>query len=324
MARRRLRLGLIGCGANMRGAHVPRLMGDGAADIVALADPLTANAERIAEAVGGEPAIVRNWRRLLEEDLDAVVISTPHDQHFRQVKTFLAAGRDVLIEKPLTPRPAEARNLLALARKQRRRLVVAYQRHWQPTFLYARELLTKGQIGEVRAVSLYVTQDWGAAGGWRLDPKQSGGGMFIDTGSHLVAALLWLTGLEPRDVFSFSDNRTRPVDINSVISIRFKNGALGSLDTIGSAALHDERIAIHGSKGSIVLDAYQWQAGPLIVNNEARDIPKRIRGDTPDEAFLGYLRGKKGYVRPDFALQVANLSAAVYKSAATGKVAHVR
>ena len=324
MARKRIRLGLIGCGSNMRGAHLPRLARDGAVDIVALADPVVDNAEAIAEEVGGAPVIETDWRKLLDASLDAVVISTPHDRHFTQVKSFLSSGRHVLIEKPLTPKPGEARALLELASRKRRRLVVSYQRHFQPTFVYARELIRKGEIGRIQAASVYVTQNWGAAGGWRLDPRQSGGGMFIDTGSHLVAAMLWLTGLAPKYVFSFSDNARHAVDIDTVVSIRFANGALGSLDTIGSASRHDERIAIHGSRGSMILDSHQWRGKPLVVNNEARAIPARIKPDSPDEAFLGYIRGRKGYRRPDYALQVANLSHAVYQSARTGKVARVR
>lgn len=324
MAKKRVKLALIGCGGHMRSAHLPRLLRDGACDIVGMADPVHENAVRIAEKTGGDPLIVTDWRKLLDLELDGVIIGTPHDQHFRQAKAFLSSGRDVLVEKPLTPKPSEAKALLDLARQKRRKLVVAYQRHWQPGFMFARELIRRGDIGRVRGVSIYVTQHWGAAGGWRLDPKQSGGGMFIDTGSHVVAAMLWLTGLAPREVSAFSDNDGRPVDINLSAGIRFDGGALGSVDTLGNASRHDERIAIHGSKASLVLDAHQWQHGPLVLDGVPVAIPARFKESTPDEAFANYLRGAKGYERPDFALQVARLSAAVYKAARTARIVRIR
>ena len=111
--------------------------------------------------------------------------------------------------------------------ERERALVVAYQRHWMPHFVYARELVRKGALGEIRGVVAYVTQRWVGVGGWRLDPKLAGGGMFMDTGSHLVASLLWVTGLRPRTVSATFDNAGHDVDINGGLAIVFAGNAIG-------------------------------------------------------------------------------------------------
>jgi predicted dehydrogenase len=142
----------------------------------------------------------------------------------------------------------------------------------------------------------------------------------MDTGSHLVASTLWVTGLEPVEVSAFVDNTGKKVDINAVVNVKFRGGALGSLNTFGNAKHHDERIAIHGSEGSIVFHLHQWQIKAVLINDEPMQIPARIKDASPDAALFRWIRhGGKGYEDPDFALQVARLSEAAYKSVAQKK-----
>ena len=335
MPKKRLSVLLMGAGGNMRHAHVPRLLADGATDVVAVADPVEANArllmERIArdDAPRREAAYFADWRAMLKSSeaakADAVLISTPHDVHYAQARASLEQGLHALVEKPLVIEPAHAKRLLALAEKRKRVLVVAYQRHWMPHFVYARELIAKGALGEIRGVSAYVTQNWLGIGSWRLDPAASGGGMFMDTGSHLVAAMLWVTGLQPLVVSAAFDKAGRAVDVNGAATVQFAGGAIGSIATTGSAARHDERLAIAGSAGSLVLHLHNWQVRSMLLNDEPAELPKRIDAGTPDGAFLRWIRnGSKGYELPDFALRVSQLTHAAYRAAEEGAPAKVR
>ena len=215
--------------------------------------------------------------------------------------------------------------LIDLSKKKKRILQVSYQRNFMAPHTYARELVKKGKIGKLRGVVAYVTQSWARVGGWRNDPKLSGGGMFMDTGSHLLASTLWITGLEPVEVSAYNDFFGKQVDISTVVAVKFKGGALGTLNTFGNARVHDERIAIHGSEGVIVFHLHQWKVRSVLVNNERMKIPARITERTPDAAFFRWIRnGGKGYERPLFALQVARLSEAAYKSIEQKKPVKVR
>ena len=316
MARKKIRLGLIGCGGNMRGAHIPRIQEDGGVELVCVADPDETQSQALMEKYGKEVGCYADYKRMLStQKLDAVFISTPHSQHYEQAGRALRLGLHTLVEKPLTISPRHTRALIELAAKQQRFLQVSYQRNYYPAHVYARELIRKGTIGPLRGVVSYVTQNWSRVGGWRLDPVLAGGGMFMDTGSHLVASTLWISGLEVAEVSAFMDNDGYKVDINAVVNVRFKHGASGTLTTFGNASRHDERIAFHGSKGCIVFHMHQWQMISALVNDEPMAIPARIVDNSPDAAFFKWIRaGGKGYEPPEFAFQVARLSEAAYKS----------
>lgn len=321
MSKRKLRLGLIGCGGNMQRAHLPRLKEDGDIEIAGVADPDETQAKALMALWGSEMAYYDDFRMLVRnEQLDAMLISSPHALHYEQARMSLQKGLHVLIEKPLTIASRQTKSLISLSDKLKLYLVVSYQRNYMAPHMYARELIQKSELGEIRGVVAYVTQNWGGARGWRLNPELSGGGMFMDTGSHLVASVLWITGLEPVEVSAFIDNAGKAVDTNAAVNVRFKGGAMGSLNTLGNAGRHDERIAIHGSKGCLVFHLHQWGVKSVLLNDEPVEIPPRIEETTPDAAFFKLIRnGGKGYSPPDFALQVARLSEAAYRSASGKK-----
>ena len=98
-----IRLGLIGCGGNMRGAHVPRIQAEEDVKLVCVADPVTEQARLLMDRYGGEVAHYEDYRRMVQEEaLDAIFISSPHSMHFEQARCGLEAGLHVLVEKPLT------------------------------------------------------------------------------------------------------------------------------------------------------------------------------------------------------------------------------
>ena len=325
MARKRLKIGLIGCGGNMRGAHVPRIKDDGAVDIAAVADTSEEAASALMDRWGGEVPFYTDYREMIEgHPLDAIMVSSPHAMHYEQVDYVLDRNLHALVEKPLTISSGHTRALIGKAAARDRILLVSYQRNFMAPHVYARELIRKGAIGEVRGVVAYVTQNWGGAQGWRLDPVLSGGGMFLDTGSHLVASTLWITDLKPLEVSAFLDRVDKDVDINMVVAVRFEGGAYGTLNTFGNASRHDERIAIHGSKGSLVFHLHQWRVKSVLLNDEPLKVPARIREDTPDAAFFRMIRnGGRGYELPHFALAVSQVSEAAYKSVADGRPVRV-
>lgn len=325
MAKQKIRLGLIGCGGNMQRAHLPRLKADGGVEIIGVADTDESQAESVMKAWGSEMAFYEDYRQLVRnEALDAMLISSPHALHYEHARLSLQKGLHVLIEKPLTIASRQTKSLINLSDKLKLYLVVAYQRNYMAPYVYARELIRQGELGELRGVVGYVTQNWGSIRGWRLDPNMSGGGMFIDTGSHLVAAVLWMTGLEPVEVSAFVENAGKSVDTNMVVNARFKGGGAGTLNTFGNAAQHDERVAIHGSKGCLVFHLHNWQVRSVLRDDAPLEIPARISDTTPDQAFFDLIRNDgQGYSPPDFALQVARFSEAAYRSAAAKKAVKV-
>ena len=309
----------------MRRAHLPRILPVKGVTVVAAADPVAASAEGLAGDVKSAVAVYADYEKMLrDETLDAVVISTPHSQHFEQAAAAMKRGLHVQLEKPLVIHADEAKKLLATAKRKNLILHVAYQRHHLPVYRHIRKLVATGKLGELRSVVGYVTQNWTRAGGWRLDPKLAGGGMFTDTGSHLVAAALFTSGLIVKEVVATVDHAGFAVDINTSVSARCANDAIVSLTTIGNAAAHDERLAIHGSKGSIVVEQYQWAITAVLHNGEPLKLPASLKHDNPDAGFFRWIKaGGKGYELPTYALEVAKISEAAYAAAKAGRTVKV-
>ena len=114
------------------------------------------------------------------------------------------------------------------------------------------------------------------------------------------------------------------MDVNTIVNVRFKGGAVGTISTIGNAAHHDEGIAIHGSEGGIVFRQHRWRTKFVHFNDRPMRVPARIRNTTPDADFLRFIRnGGKGYTSPDYTVRVAKLSEAAYRSAAEGRPVRV-
>lgn len=316
MGKKRLTATLVGAGGNMRGAHIPRILHDKSVDVVSIVDPNDGATLAAQKRLGYDVDSFKDWRRALRETpSDLVVISTPHDQHFEQVKAFLQDGRHVLIEKPMVVTVAHANALIKLAKARGLALFVAYQRHWMREYVYAREHISKGKLGAIRGVVGYVTQDWTGLGGWRMDPVQSGGGMFMDTGSHLVASALWVTNLKVRSASASADKAKKRVDLNMGVHVKFKNGAIGTFATLGNAASHDEQLTIVGENGILNLQLRNWRVQGITLNGEQVSLPARIQHTSPDAAFFSAIRNpSKKLEYPDYAVEVARLSNAAYRS----------
>ena len=104
-------------------------------------------------------------------EFDAAVVCVPAHLHVPFAQRLVDAGIHVLVEKPLTISSRHTKALIALAEKKSRFLQVSYQRNYYAEHTYARELIRKGVIGELRGMVSYVTQNWGGIRGWRLDPE---------------------------------------------------------------------------------------------------------------------------------------------------------
>ena len=228
-----LQVALIGCGNN--GRHpLQQLAEMKGVELAGVADPST-KARALAREAVQNPKLAgfRDYRKLLTETQpDAVVISTPHTLHHRQILDCLEAGCHVLCEKPLICSMQEARDVIAARDATGLILGISYQRHTMPPYIYCRQAIAQGDIGEVTFVSSWQAQAWWriTRGTWRVKPELSGGGQLNDSGSHLLDAALWMTQVQPKEVFAFVDKLDTEVDIVSSIAgqaaVAIENGRL--------------------------------------------------------------------------------------------------
>ncbi len=251
----RVKMAIIGTGGMAQG-HIERLLSIPEVEVAAFVDispqALEQTQKRHGDAAANIPTFADYKEMLAEVKPDAVLIATPHTLHFPMAMDSLDAGCHVLLEKPMVNKVTEAHALLKKIDETGKVVGLGYQRHTLPHFRYIKEKIASGEFGEVQFIAALQQQGWakGTAGSWRQDPVQSGGGQINDSGSHLLDIVLWTTGLAPREVAAFMDNRGTPVDINSALSIKFTNGAQGNLSVVGDAAGWYEDITIWCDSGT--------------------------------------------------------------------------
>lgn len=132
-----------------------------------------------------------------DPQVDAVYVATPPDSHRDYAVRVARAGKPVYIEKPMARTAVECQEMISVCRTAGTPLFVAYYRRKMPRFHTVRDVLASGRIGQLRTVS--IRNEKAAAAGaensqWRVQPKVSGGGHFVDLGSHALDLLDWLLG----------------------------------------------------------------------------------------------------------------------------------
>jgi len=322
---RKLRVGFIGAGGISHG-HYIRINETKKAEVVALNDPSDASLERFYKHFpeSKQLPVYRDYRDMLKnEQLDGVIIQSPHCFHFDQAMTSLGKGLHVLSEKPMVCTIKHAKTVIAKARAAGKVYMISYQRHFDPLFRYMREQIAKGAIGDVQYVQAIQSQEWLRAvkGTWHQKMAESCGGQLNDSGSHLVDIIMWVTGMKVSEVFAKSDNFGTEVDINSTLAMKFENGALGSMSIIGNAPCWHEDHTIVGSKGAF----YLRQGGQdALIQQDAvgRHIKIKLPKYTknPDSNFVDCILGKDvPQTPPECGLRTIEVTEAAWKSAACGK-----
>jgi predicted dehydrogenase len=202
-----------------------------------------------------------------DDGIDFVVIVTPNGNHYPAAKAFLGRNIHVVCDKPLTFEVAEAEELAALARDKGLLFCVTYTYTGYPAVKHAREMIARGDIGEVRFVNAEYPQEWLATpleregqkqAAWRGDPQLTGKSNCVgDIGSHVENMVRYVTGLTMTRLCARLDTLVagRVLDDNASILVDYRGGAKGLYWSSQIAVGYDNglRFRVFGSKGSV-----QW------------------------------------------------------------------
>lgn len=323
-----IRIGAIGAGGNAR-AHMRRMVGMKGVELVAITDPSKDAIKLAQEQVEGAaklPVFADHKAMLGEVEMDAVVISTPHTLHFEQIMDSLGAGLHVLCEKPMVCTTDDAAAVIDAWKASGLVMGVAYQRHTMGQFRYCREKIVSGEMGKVLFINSLQSQAWYQSqvlkGTWRSKMALSGGGQLNDSGSHLIDIVLWMSDLQPAEVFAYQDKMGSEVDILSAIDVTFDGGALCTFSVVGYQSWPGmfEETTIWLEKGQLAIrgdEVWEWTdtSDRCVVSGAALG-----KTWTPDENFIAAIRGEEEIQSsPTDALKVIQLSEAAWASAESGK-----
>jgi predicted dehydrogenase len=257
-----------------------------------------------------------------EQELDAVVICTPHSLHAGQALEALEAGCHVLIEKPMVTTLADARSIEKRSAANPELLLgVCFNPAYSPALERARQAVRDRRYGGLELVHGYLSQDWYRLtdGTWRHDPAVSGGGQTMDSGAHLLNSLLSIVQSPVRTVYAVLSERERGIDINAALTVRFDNGVAASLAIGGNSPPDGGQTVLLFENGRIELDAWKgdWYRG-IAADGTVDELLDLGEAD-PDGAFIDAIRGG-GPLAAGLreGVDTAALTDAIYRSAASG------
>jgi predicted dehydrogenase len=233
---------------------------------------LIAIAGRDRDAVGeaavryGFADAVTDWHALVADDrVQLFDNSGPNALHGEPTIAAAQAGKHVICEKPLGRDAAESHQIWQLVAASGVRHMCAFNYRFVPAIRLAKELIARGELGEVRHFRARYLQAWGAAGDemtWRFDRTQAGSGALGDLGAHIIDLARYLVG-EPAAVSgtlrTFVGERAgHAVDVDDAFeaAVEFGTGAVGTLEAsrMCPGRLNHLALEINGSGGSLAFD----------------------------------------------------------------------
>ena len=263
-----LNVAITGCGVIGR-THAVALQQFPEVRVAALIDAIPAAAESLADFIeknGGErpPQYTTLAEAFAAEDIDMVALATPSGLHIQQGLEVLAAGKHVVIEKPLDVDLTRAQEIEAAAREAAGKGVVASvisQHRFDQSSVAVADAVAKGRFGRltsaIASVAWWRSQGYYDSGDWRGTWSMDGGGALMNQGVHTVDLLLWFMG-RPVEIHAHTARLAHErieVEDTAVATITFENGGLAVLHATTAAYPGlTVRVQLMGSEGSAVVD----------------------------------------------------------------------
>ena len=203
------RIGIVGAGAISQLAHLPVLSKMRGVEIIGIADNDRAKARALADRFG-VPDTATDIEDLLElDELNAVIIATPNHLHEPHALAALAAGVDVLCERPIALNSRGVERILTAANRYERKVIVGNNHRFRTDVQALARFIGGGELGKVTGIRAGAYQFRRPGEGWRLRRAESGGGAFFDHGAPLLDLALWISDASEVERVSASMERAR-------------------------------------------------------------------------------------------------------------------
>ena len=331
-ASQQLKLALVGCGgiaqAHWRGiqAHADQLL------VTAVVDTDPARAAAMAEQTGGQ-SFTSLESALAQGDFDAVDIMLPHNQHEAAAVAAFAAGKHVVLEKPMSTTIASCDRILAAAQQAGTIFMVAEQAQYWPDARKVQELIGAGVLGEIITARAYFANpgpaDSSGPKPWRYELALAGGGITIDGGAHWLRPLrMWLGEVD--EVVAVTGRPLAAMEGESLTRalLRFQSGVVAGFDTLYAGAVNGtgEEFRVTGTLGEIIIE--KGLQGRLLLFDKAHPDGQVLLDNkwAGRHASFGYelvdfanavFHGTPLAAGPAYSLGELRTALAIYRSAAS-------
>jgi predicted dehydrogenase len=338
---RKIKVGIIGS-QFISHIHTISLKRCAEAELFAVASPTPGNAQSFA-ARHGIPHHFTDYTKLLAmPEVDMVVVGAPNHVHCAITVAAAAAGKHVVMEKPLCLNLAEADQMIDACRKAAVKLMYAEELCFTPKYVRLKQLLDSGALGEPTLIKQSEKHD-GPHAPHFWDVNRSGGGVTMDMGCHAIEFFRWMLGRPPiKSVYAQMGTHVHKDktegDDNALIILEFATGvtALAEESWTKMGGM-DDRAEVHGSKGVAYADLHHGNAIET-YSVEGYDYAVEKAGSTRGWSFTIYeeewnygfpqemahfvdcvLHDRQPLVTGDDGRAVLEVIFAAYESARTGR-----
>ncbi len=252
------KLGVAVIGLRMGRSHFLAAIEHPQAELIAVCDTDEETVKRTQEQYN-VPIATTNWEELVDrDDIQIASVCTPDHFHCEMTVAFLDAGKHVIVEKPMARTVEECEQMIAAARRNNLKLMVAQVCRFYSFFQTAKRWSEDGTLGEVYYVEtsyLHNYEDIPGVGEWRWDPEKRH--PLVGGGCHAIDLARWIAG-DAEEVHAYGNHYNIPQqkwEDMITINVKFKSGAIGRiLNSSGCQRPYNIDLQIWGTKGTLIGD----------------------------------------------------------------------
>ena len=313
----KLRLAIIGCGAATEIVHLPALAKIGLKPVL-LVDRNLERAEFLAKQfqIGG----VSEDYHANNGEFDAAIVAVPHHIHSPVTVDLLGLGVHVLVEKPMAMNAAEALPMKTTAERTAAILAVGMFWHFRPIQSWVKAGLDAGFLGEIESFDFQEGSvfDWPIVSNFTF-VKETGGGVLLDTGAHVIDMLIWWLGEVVES--AYWDDSLGGVEANCEMNLTLASGVNGFVTLSRSRNLRNTAI-IKGTEGEIEvgLSTDRLKANPLSLlkfkagNQKGNQLGTHKNVDFFELQLLDWINAIETGRRPSVSVEETTRSIALIES----------
>ncbi len=259
-----VRFGIIGVG-NMGSAHLNSFLSGKVTNgtVTAVADTDPAKLAAVQKNNPGTYACCARAEDLLSrDDVDAVIVATPHYLHPDLSVAALDAGKHVIAEKPAGVYTKQVEKINTAAAKSDKLYTIMFNQRTNPLYKKMRALVMDGAVGEIKRIHWQITdwyrsQSYYDSGSWRATWAGEGGGVLFNQCPHQLDLLQWVTGMMPERVRAFCRfGKWHDIEVEDDVTayMEYGNGATGVFITGTADTPGTNRFEILGTGGKLVCE----------------------------------------------------------------------
>ena len=252
---KKLGAAIIGCGW-VAEEYVKAFQKDERSEVRSLVSRNRANAQRYRDGYDLRCTIETDASKMLQQDdVDIVVVCTPHNVHTEYVVVAAQAGKHVIIEKPVALTMEDVRKQQDAVKKNKVKTLVSFVLHWNPLLMSIDRLIDEGVFGDIFMVEVdYMHRIWMTTDLKWYGSREQSGTAILTGGCHAVDALRWFARSQVEQVCAYQAKTQNPIEYPGTISVnvKFEDGKIGRSTTTFDAQMpYRFNIGVYGTEATL-------------------------------------------------------------------------